>query len=84
MKKRGSRSKSKSSQSSSNGKKFKTIWKNLLFFLLISALFTGFYFYSEDAFYSNLFLLLSMIFGAVTLAFLVALIIALFVKAIKK
>lgn len=64
--------------------RYKLVCKNLLFFFLASILFVGFYFYSEEIFYSNLFLLLSMIFGAVTLAFFVAFVVLLFLKGMRK
>jgi len=87
MPKKRVKAKRKSTVSKKIGKyneKFQLAGKNLVFFFLISLVFAGLYFYSEEIFYSNMFLLISMISGSIALAFLVALIIFLFLKAGKK
>ncbi|MBU2104848.1 MAG: hypothetical protein KKF67_03710 [Nanoarchaeota archaeon] len=64
--------------------KFKQTLKNLIFFGILSLLFLGFSSYAEEEFYYNMFLLISMIFGAISLSFLVVLVVLFFVKIMKK
>jgi len=63
--------------------RFNLAWKNLIFFALLSFLFSGLYSYSTQELYMNLFLLLSMISGFLSLAFFIAFLVFLFKKAFK-
>jgi len=64
--------------------KISLVWKNLVFFTLLSLLFFGLYSYATEELYQNLFVLLSIIFGFVGVAFLIALLIFLFLKVMQK
>ena len=64
--------------------KFSLVWKNLVFFALLALLFFGLYSYATEELYQNLFVLLSIIFGFVGVAFLIVLLIFLFLKILKK
>jgi amino acid transporter len=92
-KKRGmKRRHSKNAKSSRSGKKgftanndkFKYALKNLVFFGILALIFLGFSSYTYEEFYYNLFLILSVILGAVSLAFFVVLIVLFFAKIMKK
>jgi len=65
-------------------KKFNIVLKNLILFLVLFALSMIFYNFSKDVIYEQLFFLLSLLFGFVSIAFLIALLIFVILRMIKK
>jgi len=78
------RVKKKKQSATIKNNKFKYALKSLIFFGILSLLFAGFSSYSGEEFYSNLFLIISIISGAVSLSFLVSMVVLFFVKIMKK
>ncbi len=68
----------------SNSKKIGLVFKNLILFLVFSLIFVALYSISSNEFMINLFFLLSVLFGFVTLAFLLALLVFLVLKMLKR
>ena len=68
----------------STSKKINLVFKNLIFFAILFVLSRILYAVSGNQTYENLFLLLSIIFGFVGVAFLIVLLIFLFLKVMKK
>ncbi len=65
-------------------KKINLVLKNLILFVILFTLSFVLYNVSSQEMYTNLFLLLSIIFGFITIAFLIVLLIFLFLKVAKK
>lgn len=68
----------------STSKKINLVFKNLIFFAILFVLSRILYAVSGSETYENLFLLLSIVFGFVGVAFLIVLLIFLFLKIMKK
>lgn len=82
MKKRSA--KKASEKVSSIKKKMKLVLKTLIFFVLVFVLSLVIYTASDNEIAENLFLLFSIIFGFVSIAFLIVLLVLFFFKLIKK
>ena len=64
--------------------KMSVIIKNLVMFIILFVASLGLYSISSEELYSNLFLLLSIIFGFITISFLLVLLIFVFFRILKK
>lgn len=82
--KKVARTKIPSKNKTSSNPKFSLVWKNLVFFALLALLLWGLSSYATEELYINLFILLSMISGFVSLAFFMVLLILLFLRIMKK
>lgn len=69
---------------SGNSSKVKIAFNNLLLFILIFGLSIFFYSFLKDLFFKNVFLLLAILSGFLGLAFVIVLLIFLFLKLLKK
>ena len=67
-----------------NSSKIKVVFNNLLLFALIFGLSVFFYNFVADLFFKNVFLLLAILSGFVGLAFVIVLLIFLFLRLLKK
>lgn len=68
----------------SSKKKISLVFKNLVLFFVFSLIFVALYSVSSNELMINLFFLLSILFGFVSLAFLIALLVLLVLKFLKK
>jgi hypothetical protein len=68
----------------SNVRKLKIVINNLIFFIILFVLSLILYSVSGEEMYINLFLMLSIIFGFVSLAFLISLLVLLFLKIMRR
>jgi len=74
----------RSSRESMDSSKIKVVFNNLLLFALIFGLSVFFYKFLQDLFFKNIFLLLAILSGFVGLAFVIVLLIFLFLRLLRK
>jgi hypothetical protein len=74
----------KKSSVGTNEKKISMVFRRLIFFLVLGLISFGLYSISGNELYINLFALLGVLFGFVSLALFIALLALLLVKALKK
>ncbi len=67
-----------------SGRKFKIVTTNLILFIILGVISYALYSASEQLVYVNLFLLLSFLFGFVSLAFFIALLVLLILRGMRK
>ena len=71
-------------KSGAGNNKFNIVLKNLILFLILFVLSLIFYNFSKGVIYEQLFFLLSLLFGFVSIAFLIALLIFVILRMMKK